>query len=191
MEKLDKKKVLAVVLVIALIAALAGAVSLLYNSIDLFTNTTFYSSSKLSDGYNDLQEPLAIITLVAAIVAFLGVAASVISFIAKKPVLKIISIIVSVIAVLAFLACIIATSCLWTDYYKEYSWSTKYLLPHYVSFNTTVAQAYALYSGVMAVLIPQLVYFAIIAAVLLTVFIIDVKAKKANAVENNDINSIN
>ena len=88
MEKLNKQKIIAVVLVIALIAALCGAVSLLYNSIEMLSYTPFekYIDPKyeiLSEFY-DAQKPLAIISLVAAILAFIGVAAGVSAFVVKK-----------------------------------------------------------------------------------------------------------
>ncbi len=44
---------------------------------------------------------------------------------------------------------------------------------------------FVLYSGVMATLIPPLVYIAIIAAVLIITFIIDKKSKKAAIADNN------
>lgn len=188
MEKLDKKKVLAVVLVLALTAALAGAVSLLYNSIDLFSNTPFSGSSdKPSQYYTSLQKPLAIILAFAAAVAFTGVGAGIASFIVKNQKAKTACLVISLVAVAAFLAFIIASSCIWTGNYKndEYGGDR---FPHYVANTSSLSQRYAIYSGVMAALIPQLVYFAVIAAVLLTVYIIDKKSAKANAVETNDIN---
>ena len=199
MEKLDKKKVLAVVLIIALIAAFGGAVSILYNSIDMFSNTTYYDyklnwtghySYVLSDDYLKLQEPLAIITLVAAIVAFLGVAAGVTSFIVKKPVLKTVLLIVSIVVAVAFLGLIIATACKWNAFYADrYDYEDQIKgLPNYISGGNTM---FVLYTGVMTVLIPQLVYLTVIAAVILTVYIIDKKSAKKNAVETNDINSKN
>ncbi|MDE7167578.1 MAG: hypothetical protein K2O28_01865 [Clostridia bacterium] len=191
MEKLDKKKVLAVVLIIALIAALAGAVSLLYNSIDMFSNTPFSGSDdKPSQYYTSLQKPLAIILVVAAIVAFTGVASGIASFIVKNQKAKTACLVISLVVVAAFLAFIIAASYVWQgDYNKSYEYYAD-KFPHYITTSYQISQKYAIYSGVMAVLIPQLVYFTVIAAVLLTVYLMD-KKSATKAVEANDINSEN
>ncbi len=187
MEKLDKKKILAVVLIIALIAAVAGAVTLFYNAIDMFIHTTFYPGETTigdnvfvaADVFDEGQKPLAIITLFAALVAFLGVVAGIFSFIVKNPKLKKVSLIVCIVAVVAFLVFIIAARCVWAGFYEEYAggYSTNY--PHYLVGNGKIPGMYAIYSGVMAVLIPELVYFVLIAAALLIVSIMDKKAEKA------------
>lgn len=191
MEKLDKKKILAVVLIIALIAAFAGAVALLYNAIDMFLNTTFYSdyygTPYLFECFDYFQKPLAIITLIASLVALSGVASGIAAFIVKKPTLKKVSLAISVVAVVSFIVFIIAANCVWTNSYKEYLAEKWHLIPAYVSYNSTAAQMYALYSGVMTALLPALVYFTVIAAAIVVVYIIDKKSAKASAEQAAEI----
>lgn len=190
MNKLNKQKILAVVLIIALFAALVGTVSLFYNSIDMFTNTTFriYNGGKdkyeITSAFNTIQKPYAIISLVAAIVALLGVVAGVASFIVNKPVLKKVSLIISGVTVGAFLVLVITTVC--TRYgYSDYKIND---LPHLVSNTST---EFVLYSAVMAMLVQQLVYFAVVAAALLINSKIEKKAETEEVEANNITNNTN
>lgn len=193
MEKLDKKKVLAVVLIIALVAALAGTVSLLYNSIDMFLHNaenSFSSNGGRTEDYIRWQEPYAIILLFAFVVAGVGTGAGIASFVVKKESAKKLCLILALCAVGALLVLTVAAVGVnfANEAYRVDKWadgsSLKYPTGTYNNIN------YAIYAGAMAVLIPQLVYFAIIAAVLLAVYLMDKKAA-TKAVEANDINSEN
>lgn len=182
MEKLDKKKVLAVVLILALIAGLAGTVSLLYNSIDMFVHNALSGSNGPSEDYSKWQQPYAIILLFAFVVAALGTGTGIASFVVKKEPAKKACLIIALCVASALLVLTVAT--IGVNFSNEASRYTKLEYPYGVRGNNY----YAIYSGVMAVLLPQLVYFAVIAAVLLTVYLMDKKAAKSNAVETNDIN---
>lgn len=183
MEKIDKHKVLAVVLIIALFAAFVSAIELLYNGIELLQYTTLYSYNKkyiLGEGFSAIQKPFAIICILAAIVALLGVAAGVASFITKKPAGKIVSMVICLIALTAFLAFIISVVCKWRNYYwEEYNSYVQEKFPDFVPSSQTGATLFALYSTVLTSLIQQLIYFAIVSAAIITSFILGVKSAKA------------
>lgn len=179
MEKLDKKKVLAVVLIIALIASLVSTVSLLYNSIDMFLHN-------IAGGvkYARYQQPYSIIMLFAFVVAALGTGVGIASFIVKKDSAKKLCLILALCAAGALFVLMVAAVGVNFANEAKYASSIKYPNDDYND------RYYAIYSSVMAVLIPQLVYCAIIAAVLLTVYLMD-KNAATKAVEANDINSEN
>ena len=187
MEKLDKKKVLAVVLILALVAALAGTVSLLFNSIDMFVHNALNSGNNgSSSSYTKWQQPYAIILLFAFAVAALGTGNGIASFIVKKESAKKTCLIIALCAAGAFL--ILTAAAIGVNFSNEahaYSEPTKY------PYGVYGDRYYAVYAGAMAVILPQFVYSAVIAAVLLTVYLMDKKAAKSNAVETNDINSEN
>lgn len=182
MEKLDKKKVLAVVLIIALIAALVGTVSLLYNSIDLFAHNVLNSVTD----YFKWQLPYAVILLVAFVCAAVGIGVGIASFVAKKASAKKVCLILALCVACVLLALTVAT--IGINLFSK-------ITNGFNGFPYSVYgdRKYAVYAGVMATLIPQLVYFVIIAAALLIVSKIDKKAEKAAtvAVYANDINSLN
>ena len=191
MEKLDKKKVLAVVLIIALIAALAGTVSLLYNSIDMFVHSvldSFSNNRGRSEDYIRWQEPYAIILLFAFVAAGVGTGAGIASFIVKKESAKKACLILALCAAGALLVLTVAAVGVnfANEAYRAKKWNYGSL-----KYPTGTTEYYAIFAGAMAVLLPPLVYCAIIAAVLLTVYLIDKKAAKTTAVETNDINSEN
>ena len=181
MEKLDKKKVLAVVLILALVAALAGTVSLLFNSIDMFVHNALSGSDGPSKEYSKWQQPYAIILLFAFAVAALGTGNGIASFIVKKESAKKACLIIALCAAGAFLVLTAAAIGLnFSNELHRYSHPTEY--PYGVAND----RYYAVYAGAMAVILPQLVYSAVIAAVLLTVYLIDKKAAKTNAVETQE-----
>ncbi len=191
MEKLNKQKIIAVVLVIALIAALCGAVSLLYNSIEMLSYTPFekYIDPKyeiLSEFY-DAQKPLAIISLVAAILAFIGVAAGVSAFVVKKNKYKAINILICVVAVIAFIVFLILTNQTWLGFYKEeYKSSYERGKPFSVR-GTFQSGLFTIYSAVMSALLQQLVYSVIIAAAIFVSYKIDANAAvKSTAPETDE-----
>lgn len=176
MEKLDKKKVLAVVLIIALIAALVGTVSLLYNSIDMFVHNAVNSSNGPDKIYAKWQQPYAIILLFAFAVAALGTGTGIASFVAKKDTAKKACVIIALCVAVALLVLTVAAIGVNFDNEAHYYSDPRSLKYPYSVYGN---QYYAVYAGTMAVLIPQLVYFVIIAAVLLIVSKIDKKAEKA------------
>ena len=192
MEKLDKKKVLAVVLIIALIASLVSTVSLLYNSIDMLLHdiTKYAAYSGPNKDYSRWQQPYAIITLVAFVVAALGTGAGIASFVVKKESAKKSCLILAICAVCALLVLTIAAAGVnfANEAYRIKEWGINGFKYPYGVDNDTY---YVLYSGVMAATLQQLVLSAIIAAVLLIVYKMDKKAAKSNAVEAKDINSEN
>lgn len=190
MEKLDKKKVLAVVLIIALIASLISIVSLLYNSIDMFlhnVSTSVSYNSGRTEHYIRWQEPYAIITLIAFLAAVLGTGVGIASFAVKKePVKKLCSILaLCAVGVLVILTVAAAGVNFANEAYriKEVYEFEQVNYPYGVYGNTD----FALYSGVMSAMLQQLVITAIIAVVLLIVRKIDKKAEIVVA-ENNYIN---
>lgn len=172
MDKLNKQKILAAVLIIALFAALVGTVSLFYNAIDMFINAVS------SGWYEKIQQPLAIIVLLAAVIACVGVGGGIASFIVKTPEKRKVCLILAICTAAAFIVFIIAAVCVY--YIQVYNSiidngnSGKLTLPYNV-YNSVI---FSLYSGVMAALIQQLVYFSVVTAALL----INLKIEKKQAV---------
>ena len=192
MEKLDKKKVLAVVLIIALIASLVSTVSLLYNSLDMFLHNiavTGWRNLGREENFIRWQEPYAVITLFAFVVAALGTSAGIASFVVKKESAKKLCLILALCAVGALLVLTVAAAGVNfanEAYRLKESEGVAIKYPYGVYNDSN----YVLYSGVMATLVQQLVLSAIISAALLIVSKID-KKSATKAVEANDINSEN
>ncbi|MDE7452896.1 MAG: hypothetical protein K2N22_00625 [Clostridia bacterium] len=188
---MSKQRILTFFQIIALVAAVAGAVSLLYNAIDMLTNTPFvkleYSAGSgyeylTAAEFKDGQKPLAIITLVASVFAFVGAGAGTASLFVKNKWRKTVCIALSVVAVVACLVLIIAASCVWSDFYKEYV-SKEYasLKPHPIR-GEVMSSLFAIYSSVMSMLIQQLVYTVIFTVPMSVNYILDLKSAKAQKI---------
>ena len=174
MEKLDKKKVLAVVLIIALIASLAATVSMLYSSIDMFLH-----SLMKTDYYEKCQLPYAIIMLIAFVAAAAGTSAGIISFVNKNEKTKFICVILALCAAVAILILTVASA-------GVYLSNEAKSLSNNIPVNVSGDPEYAVYSAVMTILLQQLIYGAITAAVLLIVYIFDKKSAKAQTEQKNE-----
>lgn len=180
MEKLDKQKIIAVVLVISLIAALCGAVSLLYNSIDMFLHNIIDSESDRTGYYIKWQEPYAIITLIAFVPAAIGTGAGIAYFAVKKASAKKLCSGLVAFSALALLVLVIAAI------YKNISNEASYFKNEQHPYGVYGRNAYALYSAVMSALLQQLVYSVIIAAAIFVSYKIDAKAAVKAAASETD-----
>ncbi len=178
MEKLDKKKILAVVLIIALIASLVSTVSLLYNSIDMFLHSAVSMGKGFNEVYNRYQLPYAIITLFAFLAAALGTGAGIASFVVKKSSTKKLCLILALCSVGVLLILTVATAGVnfANEAYYSNEWDEGTIQYPWGDYSPS---RYALYSAVMSVMLQQLVLCAIIAGALLIVSIMDKKAEKA------------
>ncbi len=181
MENNIKSKVFTVIYAVVLIAALIGAVQLLYNAIEMMTYTTFGEHT-----FGKLQKPLAIISLLAAIFAFIGVAAGVTSFCAKGKTAKTVCHALMLVAVVAMVVFVIACSSVWLSYYKgEYS---DYGKPPYNISSSSQGTRFTLYSAVMAMLVPQLAYFAVLSALHIWELVKSLKNKRvAQTADKNGV----
>jgi len=163
MEKDIKKQIFTIVYAIALIAVVAGAVQLLYNAITMF----IYGYN----GYEKLQLPIAIVVLLAAIFAIAFDVLEIKSIYTKtdktKKVLFIINTILTGMVALAMIVCKI----LFMTYRKQQFGQ----LPHWIYDGDT---QFALYQGVISILITQLVYMTIIIAMHIVKKIADKKNNK-------------
>lgn len=170
MEKDIKSKVIyAIVLVVVFI----GAAQLLYNAIEMMNFTSFGEYT-----YGSLQKPLAIISFIAAFVAFVGVAAGVTSFCVKKKTVKTICHAFIFAAAVVMLVLIIVSTNVWLNHYKE-EYSDYGNPPYDITIRNNTSVEFALYSGVMSMLVPQLAYFVVLAAVQIWEFVKSLKKKKS------------
>ena len=194
MEKLDKKKVLAVVIGIALVLSLMSVVSLLYNAIDMFIHDpsrSFHNNVGLNDDFMRWQGSYAIITLFAFACAALGTGAGIASFAVKNAAAKKACTIIALCAAGAMLILTIAAVGVNFSneaYRIEHRLDDGYMIEEFkYPYGVYGNSGYVIYSEVMAALLQQLVLSVIIAVALLVVFIIDNKAKKLTF-ETEDIN---
>ena len=189
-------KIFNVIFAIALFAAFVGTITCLYNAIDMFMYTTFSPSIIDSTGslevsvvYNELQKPLATILLLAFMFSLAGVVSAGLGLFSSNTRFKIISLIVCGIVVVAFICFMIGACCVWFSYMqgktyyiyngsKDGIYELLNLMPIYINKYVTV---YTIYSTVMAALLQQLIYFAVIAGITTYYFvrpIIDAKRNK-------------
>ena len=163
MEKDIKKQIFTLVYAVALIAVVAGAVQLLYNAITMF----IYGYN----GYEKLQLPIAIVVLLTAIFAITFDVLEIKSICTKndktKKILFIINTVLVGMVVLALIACKILFM---TNRKHQFG-----QLPHWIYDGDT---QFALYQGVISILITQLVYMAIIIAMHIAKKIADKKNNK-------------
>ncbi len=186
---MNRQKILTVFQIIGLVLLLVCAVELLYNAIDMFKYTTDAFIDRINSNsayffepeYKDGQKPLSIITLVSAIFAFAGAGAGISSLFVKNKICKTVCLAISAVAVVACLALIIAVSCVWSDFFDKYGYQRySSLKPDIIPTGyIRLTSIYTMYSGVMALLIQQLVYTAIFTAPLIANYVIDLKSAKA------------
>ncbi len=189
MHKINKQKILAIFLIIALFAAVVNAFATLYNSIEFLCYTPYYDYKivngetvyTLAEEFEALQKPLAVISLVGVVFAICGIIAGISAFFAKKPTKKVFAFVVGIAVTVLFLVLIIATVCKWKEYYNDnYDYHRDELPGIISSFD---AEEFILYSGIVAQLIQQLIYFAIITVTLIASFAIERKTEKLAAAE--------
>lgn len=196
-------KIFNVIFAIALFAAFVGMVTCLYNAIDLFTYTTFSpsiidstGSFEVSEIYCELQKPLAIILLLASIISLVGVVTAGLGLFSQKTRFKKISLIVSGIVVVAFIGFMIGACCVWFSHLKGeepcYIIANGYyellsLMPIYIP--TRNVTEYTIYSAVMAALLQQLIYFAVIAGITTYHFVRPIIEAKRNKKVQTEVES--
>ena len=195
---MSKQKILTVIQIIGLVLLLVCAVELLYNAIDMLNYTTFVEGEWVGSNYEyfiteifyDGQKPLAMITLVGAIFAFVGVGTGITSLFVKNKICKTVCVTISAVAVVACLALVIAASCVWSDFFDKYGYQRySSLKPHVIPSDYKLTSIYAMYSGVMPLLIQQLVYTVIFTAPLIANYVIDLKSAKAQQIQTAEISA--
>ena len=161
MEKDIKKLIFTIVYAIALVAAFVGAVQLLYNAINMFN----YEMNSMID-FDGFQKPLADKILAAAIFAIIFVAMEIISIVMKNKVVKLICFSINII----FIILVILKTFACKDFYIDYLGKKPYS-----------SIRFALYQEIMAMLVTQIVYMAIIFALntanIICILLLKIKTK--------------
>ncbi len=170
---MNKRKVLTIIQIIALVLATVGAVSLFVNSIHFFVyemeNQYFYKN---------FQIPQGIIVLFAAIASFAGIGACTAGLFVEEKRSKKKCFIISVTALAALAVLFVAFDCVW--------WIGDNVgdgLP----YNPSTLR-FAVYSSILSLYVQQLVFNALFTAPLIVNYIIDLKsAKKAQQIQSAEV----
>ncbi len=180
-DKQARKKIFTIIYAVVLVAAFIGTVQLLYNAIDYFVHTPY---QKNSTSIQAIQIPLAVILLMATLVSIAFITLLVAALCKKSSKTKRDCFIASIACASALLILVLACYGFWATYYnEEYGeymnnpiYDNRYddQLPRYVAGTN-----YVLYSGVMALLVPQLMYVAVLAALHIWDFVKTQKDNKA------------
>lgn len=177
-----RKKIFTIIYAVVLVAALAGTVQLLYNAIDYFIHSPLSHSA--DSIVKQLQIPLAVMALLAAVVSIAFVTLLVVSLCKKNGKTKLNCLVVSIACVVALLVLIFVCCGLWESYYQE-EYGTYYVgngvwLAEYMPYNVgRSGTEFALYSAVMAMLVTQLVYVAVLGALHIWDYVKTQKDQKA------------
>ena len=155
MDKSAKKLIFSIVYAIVLVSAFVGVFQLLFNGIEMMTYVSIQGRF-----FFKVQRPQAIILIVGAAIAFLGVILGVIVSCCKNKVVKIICYSLSLAVLISFIILILRCDVYWLEFYDLYGNSQ----PDYNPLVSFTRDVYPIYSTVKSMLISQTVYFGIMLA---------------------------
>lgn len=179
----NRKKVLTTIYAVVLVLAFIGTLQMIYNAIDLFSYTTVGENA-----FKDLQRPLAKVTLIGALFAVLAVAGAITMLCTNNNLVKVVCFGVIAVSLIALIALIIASNGAFMKYYKDRQEGYyKEGKPYYMG-NSQVA--YAMYSAVVAMFLPQIGYVAVLAAMATVWFVKTLKNGNAVSQQTENVEAI-